>query len=154
MTQPRNTIRTFALVCVAFALLFIVGMSYWLTTILAAPDWCGRALNAEKLSSARATSAVELCKDLLMEQVSAIATNSHIYAFAIALVLIALMLIVVAGGRLSFAASKTGVSANLSRDDPGDDPPPTPVVVTNPASNPVPTTEAPKTTLPPMEPKP
>lgn len=152
--QPHNTIRTFALICVAITSVFIMAMSYWLTTILAAPEWCGRAINAEKLSSARATSSVELCKDLLLEQVNALANNSHIYSGSIALCLIALMLIVVAGGRISFSASKAGVSGNIARDDPGDTEPPTPVVVTNPPSNPVPTTEAPKSTLPPMEPKP
>lgn len=141
MTQPRNTIRTFALICVAVALVFIMAMSYWLTTILAAPEWCGRAINAEKLAAGRATSAVELCKDLLLEQVSAIATNSHIYAGSIGIVLIALMLIVVAGGRLSFSASKTGIAGNLSRDDPGD-PEAIPVQVVNEPSAPVPTTEA------------
>lgn len=150
MTQPRNTIRTFALICVAITSLFIMAMSYWLTTILAAPDWCGRAINAEKLSAARATSAVELCKDLLLEQVNALANNSHIYSGSIALCLVALMLIVVAGGRISFSASKTGVAGNISRDDPGD--PPVPVTVVNPPSEPVPTTEA--SPLPPMQPKP
>lgn len=153
MTHPRNTIRTFALICVAVTTAFIMGMSYWLTTILAAPDWCGRAINAEKLSAARADSAVELCKDLLLEQVNALANNSHIYSGSIALCLVALMLIVVAGGRLSFSASKAGVAANMSRDDPGDADP-TPVTVVNPPSQPVPTTEAPPTELPPMQPKP
>lgn len=148
MSQPKNTIRTFALICVAVALLFIMAMSYWLTTILAAPDWCGRAINAEKLIAGRQQSSVELCKDLLLEQVGSLATNSHIYAFSIGIVLIALMLIVVAGGRLSFSASKTGVAANLSRDDPGDDP--VPVQVVNEPSAPVPTTEA----KPPTSPKP
>lgn len=149
--QPRNTIRTFALICVAITSLFIMAMSYWLTTILAAPDWCGRAINAEKLSTARETSTVELCKDLLLEQVNALANNSHIYSFSIALCLVALMLIVVAGGRLSFSASKAGVSGNIARDDPGDVDP-TPVTVVNPPSQPVPTTEA-KPPLPTAEEK-
>lgn len=133
MIQSRNTIRTYALVAVTAALAFIMGMSWWLTTILSAPDWCGRAINAEKLSEARATSAVELCKDLLMEQVGSLATNSHIYAFSIGIVLIALMLIVVAGGRLSFKASKTGIEGDLSRDDEA-----VPVEVVNASSDPVP----------------
>lgn len=154
MTQPRNTIRTFALVCVAITSVFIMAMGYWLTTILAAPEWCARAINAEKLANPRQVTSFQTCKDLLLEQVGAVAFNSHIYAFSIALCLVALMLIVVAGGRVSFTATKAGVAGNLSRDDPGDAEPPVPVTVVNPPSDPVPTTEAPPSGLPPMQPKP
>lgn len=143
MTQPRNTIRTFALICVAITSVFIMAMSFWLTKIIAAPEWCARAINAEKLAESRQASSVQLCKDLLLEQVNALANNSHIYSGSIALCLVALMLIVVAGGRLSFSASKAGVSGNIARDDPGDADLPTPVTVVNPPSNPVPTAEAP-----------
>jgi hypothetical protein len=150
--HPRNTIRTFALVCVAITSAFILAMIVWSTFILSAPEWCGRALGAEKASPGRTLEGLKACITLMGQQVSALAWNSHIYAVTISLCLVALMLIVVAGGRISFTASKSGVSGNIARDDPGDDP--TPVTVVNPPSAPVPTIEAPKSELPPMEPKP
>lgn len=143
MTQPRNTIRTFALICVAIISAFILTMIVWSTRILAAPEWCGRALGAEKASPGRTLEGLKACIELMGSQVGALAVNSHIYAATISLCLIALMLIVVAGGRISFSASKAGVSGNIARDDPGDVDP-TPVTVVNPPSAPVPTTEAPK----------
>lgn len=143
MTQPRNTIRTFALVCVAITSVFIICMIIWSTFILSAPEWCGRALGAEKASPGRTLEGLKACISLMGDQVGALAINSHIYALTISLCLIALMLIVVAGGRISFSASKAGLSGNIARDDPGDFDP-TPVTVVNPPSAPVPTTEAPK----------
>lgn len=116
MNPLHNPIRAAALVCVAVTSVFIMWMSFKLIDILSAPDWCARAINAEKLSTGRATSSVELCKDLLLKQVSSLATNSHIYAGTIALCLLVLIVIVIAGGKLSFQASKSGVSANVGKD--------------------------------------
>ncbi len=116
MTQPSSSIRTFALIAVASISAFIMVMAYRHTEILSAPDWCARAINAEKLTAGRSQSGIELCKDLLMKQVQSIATDAHIYAGSLALCLIVLMVIVIAGGKLSFTASKTGVSANVGKD--------------------------------------
>lgn len=142
MTQPRNTIRTFALICVAVTTVFIIGMAIWLTLILSSPEWCGRALGAEKASPGQTIKGLEACIDILKIQLNADATNSHIAFATVSLCLVALMLIVVAGGRISFTANKSGASASIARDDPGDTDP-TPVTVVNPPSQPVPTTEAP-----------
>lgn len=119
-TAPKqhNVIRAAALVCVAVTSIFIMYMSAWLVDILSAPDWCARAINAEKLANSRATSGIELCKDLLLKQVGSLATVAIIYAGVIALCLLVLNVIVVAGGRLSLSASKTGVNANMGKDDP------------------------------------
>lgn len=116
MSLLHNPIRAAALVIVAITSGFVMWMSYRLIDILSAPEWCARAINAERLASSRATSSVELCKDLLMKQVGSLATNSHIYAGVIALCLLVLIVIVIAGGKLSFQASKTGVSANVGKD--------------------------------------
>lgn len=117
MTEQSHTVRTFAVVTVAITSIFVMAMAWWLTTILAAPDWCARAINAEKITGGRATSAFETCKDLLLKQVGSLALNSHIYAGITALCLLVLIVIVIAGGRLSFTASKTGVSANVGKDE-------------------------------------
>lgn len=116
MKLLNNPIRVAALVCVAVTSAFIMWMSYKLVEILSAPDWCARAINAERLSTTRATSSLELCKELLLKQVGSLAVNSHIYAFVIALCLLVLIVIVIAGGKLSFQASKDGVSANVGKE--------------------------------------
>lgn len=116
MKVLNNPIRVAALICVAATSAFIMWMSYRLVEILSAPDWCARAINAERLSATRATSSLELCKELLLKQVGSLAINSHIYAGVIALCLLVLIVIVIAGGKLSFQASKDGVSANVGKE--------------------------------------
>lgn len=116
MTQPRNTIRTFALVCVAVTSVFVIGMGIWLTFILSARDWCARAIGAAQ-SAERPSAAISGCFTLLHDQVAALAWNSHIFAAVIGLCLFVLMVIVIAGGRVSFKASKEGISGDIVRDD-------------------------------------
>ena len=45
---PANTIRTFALVIVAIASGFVMGMVIWLTRLLSDTSWCDRAIGAAK----------------------------------------------------------------------------------------------------------
>jgi uncharacterized iron-regulated membrane protein len=111
-----NKVLAFALICVAVSSAFVMWQQYRVTNILAAPDWCIRAINAEKLSTVRTESAFERCVQLLDKQVGSLAISNHIYAGIIALCLLVLMVIVVAGGRLKFRASKDEVEADISRD--------------------------------------
>lgn len=115
-SQPHNTIRTFALFVVAITSAFLMYMIYTTIEYLAAPDWCARAINAEKLTAGRAATTIDTCKELLLKQVGSVATNSHIFAGTIALCLLVLMVIVIAGGKLSFKGSKDGVDMNMGRD--------------------------------------
>ena len=111
-----NKVLAFALLCVAASSAFIMVQQYRITDILAAPDWCARAVNAERLSSVRTNSAFESCVGLLDKQVGSLAVSNHIYAGIIALCLLVLMVIVVAGGKLKFSASKGSVDLDVSRD--------------------------------------
>ncbi len=124
---PANTIRTFALVIVAIASGFVMGMVIWLTRLLSDTSWCDRAIGAAK-GADRPETAFGGCFQLLTQQMSALAINSYIFGGVIALCLAALMIIVVAGGKLSFTGNKDGVSANISGS--GDTPAPTPTVTT------------------------
>jgi hypothetical protein len=119
---PLNTIRTFALVIVAITSGFVMGMVIWLTRLLSDPSWCDRAIGAAK-GADRPETAFGGCFQLLTQQMSALAINSYIFGGVIALCLAALMIIVVAGGKLSFTGNKDGVSANIS--GAGDTPAPT-----------------------------
>lgn len=114
MTPLRNSIRTWALVSVAVTSLALIGFSWWLIQILASPDWCNRAIGASK--DARPEFAVSGCFALLKQQVSALSVNSFIALGTLALCLAVLVVIVLAGGKLSFKASKDGVAADMASD--------------------------------------
>lgn len=116
MTDKRTAlpkVMGFALICVAATSIFVFVMNWRLTNILAAPDWCARAINAEKLAKAGDQTS---CGELLLKQVGSLAINNHIYAGVIALCLLALMVIVVASGNINLSFGKSGGSVNLGRD--------------------------------------
>lgn len=113
----QNPIRGFAVLVAGIVSVYVMWMGWRLVEILSAPDWCARAINAEKLANSRAATSVELCRDLLLKQIGSLATNSHIYAAVIALCLLTLIVIVIAGGKLSVSASKSGLNANIGKDD-------------------------------------
>jgi hypothetical protein len=113
--KPNNIIRVAALVCVAFTSAYVMWMGWKITMILSGPDWCSRALQAERISAQNFTGLKD-CVDLLTIQLKSLATNSHIVFGVVALCLLVLIVIVIAGGKLNFSASKTGINANMGRD--------------------------------------
>lgn len=117
-TKPHNTIRSFALIVVAITSGFLIYLSLHLTGILAAPNWCNRAMGAAEdvEGKTRPEFAVAGCYRLLERQLDALALNSHITIGVLALCLGVLIVIVIAGGRLSLTASKTGFSADVGKD--------------------------------------
>jgi hypothetical protein len=143
----RNPIRLFAVVCVAATSVFVMLMSSRLVNILAGPEWCSKALQAEKISSQN-FGGLTACITLLQIQLKALALNSYIFGGVIALCLLTLIVIVIAGARLDFKASATGVEANIDRGDA------MPVIVTNLPAEPVPTTAAPPAPTGPAMPEP
>jgi hypothetical protein len=114
MTQQRNTIRAFALLCVAVTSVYIMWMGYRLNETLSGPGWCRTALGAEKASSSDGTiKGLDACVGLLTIQLKSLSTNSHILFGVVALCLLALIVIVVAGGRLSGKFNKDGGEVDL-----------------------------------------
>jgi hypothetical protein len=143
----NNPIRLFAVICVAVTSVFVMYMSYELLQTLSGPGWCRTALGAEKASSTDGTiKGLDACVGLLTIQLKALANNSYIFGGVVALCLLTLIVIVIAGSKLSFDAGITGVSANI-----GDA---VPVTVTNPPSAPVPTTATPPAPTEPAMPEP
>lgn len=110
----NQPVRFFALVCVAITSAYVMWMGWRLVETLSSPGWCNRALNADKVATSSGFDALQACVGLLSIQLKSLATNSHIFAGVIALCLLALMVIVVAGGHLSFS-SPIG-SANVGGD--------------------------------------
>lgn len=109
-----NWLTFVAIVCVAATSGFIMFMALKLTDTLASPDWCGRAIQAEKLTGSRSNSS---CTDMLVIQLKSLALDNHIYAVTLAVCLAVLVVVVLAKARLDLEASKEGGKISVSGDD-------------------------------------
>lgn len=116
MTESRNTIRTYALAAVTLTSIALIGFTAWLIWLIGVSDWCGRAIGAGKSADARPEFAVTGCYNLLDKQVSGLTILAFIALGTLALCLAVLVVIVIAGGRLSFKAGKDGVDVDMSHD--------------------------------------
>jgi hypothetical protein len=115
VTVPKNVRLAMALICVAVTSGFVMIVGWRLITILAAPDWCARALGAGGLTGKGQTiTGLNACVDLLKVQLRSLALNSHIVLGVLALCLAVLVVIVLAEGRLTFRAGKEGVEGNIT----------------------------------------
>jgi hypothetical protein len=86
----ENPIRLFALFCVAVTSAFFGYLAWWLITIISSPDWCGRAMQAERITPGSTFVGLTAC--------------------------IVLVVIVIAGARL--AGKVFGTEVDVSRQDP------------------------------------
>jgi hypothetical protein len=147
--QVNNPIRVFALFCVAATSGFFGYLAVHLIGILQSPDWCGRAIQADRITPGSTFVGLTGCMDLLKMQVGALAKALLIVIGTFALCLGVLMVIVVAGARL--AGKLFGNEVDVSRDDGSG---PLPVTVTNTPSAPVPTSPVPPVPTGPAMPPP
>lgn len=147
--KVRFTIRTFAVICVAVTSAYVMWMGYRLNETLSGPGWCATALGAGKAASPDGTpiKGLEACVGLLTIQLKTLSTNSHILLGTVALCLAVLIIIVIAGARFSGEVGAGGAKASVA---PADEP--LEVQVTNPPTQPVPTT--PVSNAPPGPPMP
>jgi hypothetical protein len=112
----QNKVLAFALVCVAASSAFVMWMQITLVGTLSSPDWCARAINAEKLAAVRGQSSIAICADLFDKQLGSLAIGLFINAGTNALCLLVLIVIVVAGGKLKFKADASGIEGDIGRD--------------------------------------
>lgn len=114
-TLARNPISLFAVICVAAIGVFLGYMAMGLTDTLASADWCGKALQAERISPGNTFVGLTACVDLLKIQLQATADNSKIVFSAFAFSLLVLIVIVIAGAK---AAGKLpgGIEFDVSSD--------------------------------------
>lgn len=112
----RNLIASWALLAVALTTGALIYFAYDKTEHLAGADWCGRAVAASR-GGERPESAIQGCFGLMSKQIDALAIDSHIAHGALALALLVLVVIVLAGGKLSFRAGRDGVSGDISRNE-------------------------------------
>ena len=98
--KKSNSIRTFALICVAVTSAFLIYCCYWLITLLSSQGWCRRAMGAVTDTGGRAEFAVGGCFRLLHDQVGALTVSLYMALGSLSLCLLVLMVIVVAGGHV------------------------------------------------------
>lgn len=115
-TIARNPISAFAVLCVAATAGFLGYMTHRFVDVLESEAWCGRAIQAERIS-AENFSGLTACVELLTIQLSAMATGLHISVGSFALTLLVLIVIVVAGARASGKFGTGGVEFDVSRSD-------------------------------------
>ena len=116
--MKANPIRATAVACVAVISAFIMVMAWRTNDVLAGPDWCRTALGAGKISGTNGTvTGLDACVSLLTIQLSSLSVNSHILFAVMAMCLLVLIVIVVAGAKLELNASTNGVQANMSSTD-------------------------------------
>lgn len=111
----KNPISAFAVLCVAVIGGFLGYMAVWLTNTLSSSAWCGKALQAEKISPGNTFVGLTSCVDLLKIQLQATADNSKIVFGAFAFSLLVLIVIVVAGAKAS-GKLPGGVEVDISSD--------------------------------------
>lgn len=96
----RNPIRWVAVVIVALVAIYAMLMTYWMTNVLAGSGWCSKAIGADRADTDSRIDVAGSCVGLLTIQLKSLAVNSHIFVAMFALVLLVLIVIVIAGGKL------------------------------------------------------
>lgn len=116
-TVAKNPISLFAVLCVAGTAIFLALTADRMLTVLESPAWCGRAIQAERISDATGFKGLEGCTELLKIQLSAVADGFSDAVRIFGLALLVLVIVVVAGARANFKAGKDGIEADVSRHD-------------------------------------
>ncbi len=113
MKKPINIIQGFAVVCVAVTSAFVMWMSYTLLQTLSGPTWCSRAIGADQAAGKGNIDVAASCVSLLTIQLKSLANNSYIFGGVVALCLLTLIVIVIAGGHVSFKGP-AGISGDIN----------------------------------------
>jgi hypothetical protein len=137
-----HPIRAFAVLCVAATSGYVMWLGNKQLNILSSPEWCSKALQAEKISTQN-FGGLTACTDLLKIQLNAVARGFLVSNVVIALCLLTLIVVVIAGARLA-GKFRDIAELNLAA---GDAPYP-PAAAAAPAAAPVPTPQ----TMPPPPP--
>lgn len=116
-TVAKNPISLFAVLCVACTAGFLGWLTYRLVGVLESAEWCGKAIQAERITPGATYLGLTTCVDLLKIQLSAIATGFHISTGGFVFVLIVLIVVVVAGARASGKVGAGGLEFDMSRHD-------------------------------------
>lgn len=98
-TVSRNPISFFAVVCVASAAWLLYIITDRLLDVLESPQWCAKAIQAERISPGTTFKGLDSCLELLKMQLSSLGTGFHIALGAFSFSLIVLVVVVIAGAK-------------------------------------------------------
>ncbi len=110
----RNPISFFAVLCVACTAGFLGWLTYRMLKVIESPDWCSKALQAERIST-ETRGGLTSCVDLLKTQLEAVSTGFHISTGGFVFVLIVLIVVVVAGARAAGKVGSGGVEFDIGK---------------------------------------
>jgi hypothetical protein len=114
-TVARNPISFFAVICVASAAILLYFITDRLLDVLESPQWCAKAIQAEKISPGSTFKGLDSCLDLLKMQLSSLGTGFHIALGAFSFSLVVLVVVVVAGAKAN-AKLPGGVEFDVGAD--------------------------------------
>ena len=117
-TLIKNPISSFAVLCVAATGIYLGVLTNRMVGVLDSPDWCGRAVQAEKIVPSNTFQGLTTCNELLKIQLQSLATGLHISLGTFGMTLLVLVVVVIAGAKASFKVDDTGISGDVSRDAP------------------------------------
>lgn len=112
----EHPIRTIAVMFLGAMGTFLGYMTVWLTNTLSGPEWCGKALQAERISS-QAFGGLTACVDLLKIQLESLADVLKMSVGSFALGMIVLVVVVLAGSKASLTLPG-GIGGNIGSNDP------------------------------------
>ncbi len=112
----KNPISFFAVICVACTAGFLGWLTIRLVAVLESSAWCGKAIQAEKVSPGSTYVGLTTCVELLKIQLEAVSTGFHISVGGFVFVLVVLIVVVVAGAKANFKLGSSGIEGNVSRD--------------------------------------
>lgn len=113
-TLANNPISTFAVLCVACTAGWLGYMSYKLLEVVASPDWCSNAIDAERITPGATYVGLTTCVEMLKIQLTGAVTGFHIALYAFAFSLVVLIVVVVAGARAT--GKLAGMEFNVGKD--------------------------------------
>lgn len=116
-TLKRNPISAFAVLCVACTAAFLGWLTDRLVDVLESSAWCGKAIQAEKVSPGSTFVGLTTCTELLKIQLEAVATGFHISTGGFVFVLVVLIVVVVAGARANFKLGASGVEGSVGKEE-------------------------------------
>lgn len=112
----KNPISFFAVICVAATACFLAWLTDRLVTVLESSQWCGKAIQAEKISPGSTYVGLTTCTELLKIQLEAVAMGFHISVGGFVFVLIVLIVVVVAGAKANFKLGSTGLEGSVGKE--------------------------------------
>lgn len=115
--RERN--RVFATVLIAAITLFLMAMAVWNTWAMSSSKWCNQVIGTEQVTGERSVNTTANCIAIFRDQINALSVYGYIGLSTLALCVIVLVIIVVARGKVSFSASKDGVTADVSKEGDG-----------------------------------